>query len=116
MSARLRFFLILAASSAVALGQTLPLETYTEEDVRAFVVPGTPREAIIQRFGQPFSTEKDPKFEDGSHPADEILYFNLPLPNPPKEEQWVFSGFQVWLKGGKAVKWMASHRDVRLPR
>src|SRR3989442_9868305 len=79
---------------------------YTEDDVRRFVLPGTTREAIIKRFGEPIVDEKNPKFDDGSTAIDEIIYFDLPSPNPPVEENWAFAGFQVRLKNGKAVQWM----------
>jgi len=88
--------------------------TYTEDEVRQFVVPGTTREAIISRFGQPVRDWKNPKFEDGSTNIDEILYFFLPSLKPPRNESWVFSGFQVRLKDGKAVQWSASHRDTNV--
>jgi hypothetical protein len=84
---------------------------YTEEDVRAFVQPGTSREAIIKRFGEPINDWKNPKFEDGSTDIDEIIFFMLPFEprrGPPPEDS-VFAGFQVRLKDGKAVEWMATH-------
>ena len=88
---------------------------YTEDDVRAFVQPGTPREAIIKRFGEPVVDEKNPKFEGGYTGVDEIIYYLLPSftqsrKRPPSKE-WVFAGFQVRLKDGKAVEWMATHSD-----
>jgi hypothetical protein len=86
---------------------------YTEDDVRKFVLPGTPREAIIQRFGDPVIVEKNPKFEDGSTNVDEIIYFHLPLPPPGVKEDFVFAGFQVGLKNGKAVDWLSSHRSSK---
>ncbi|SRR6266404_1510272 len=122
MSARLLIVGLVALYASVCahfspvLSQILPLETYTEDDVRKFVLPGTTREAVIQRFGQPVYNQKNPKFEDGSQRADEILYFDLRPSNPPREERWVFAGFQVWLKDGKTVKWMATHRDVHVGR
>ena len=87
---------------------------YTEEDVRKFVVPGTSRDAIIARFGDPGIDERNPKFEDGSTNIDEILYFRLPLPNPLRNEEWAFSGFQVRLHSGKAVDWAASHSTTHV--
>ena len=89
---------------------------YAEEDVRAFVLPGTAREAIIARFGKPTYDEKNPKFADGSTKIDEIIYFDLPLRNPPVEQKGVFSGFQVRLKDGKAVDWTSAHSSVHLGR
>jgi len=86
---------------------------YTEDDVRKFVVKGTTREAIIAKFGEPFDDEKNPKFEDGSTKIDEIIYFTLPPPPAGVKEDYVFSGFQVRLKEGKAVEWFASHRSVQ---
>jgi hypothetical protein len=86
-------------------------QQYSEDDVRKFVLPGTPRQAIIERFGDPVHDEKNPKFEDGSTDVDEILYFHLPLPPPGTKEDFVFSGFQVGLKNGKAVYWLSSHRS-----
>jgi hypothetical protein len=84
---------------------------YTEEDVRTFVVPGTTRAAIIKRFGESFIDEKNPKFEDGSTEIDEIMYFDLPPAPLGVKEDFVFSGFQVRLKNGKAVRWFSTHRS-----
>ena len=88
---------------------------YTEDDVRAFVQPGTAREAIIRRFGEPVMDEKNPKFEDGYTGVDEIIYYMLPSFTQPRKrppsKEWVFAGFQVRLKDGKAVEWMATHSD-----
>ena len=84
---------------------------YTEQEVREFVVPGTPLAAIIKRFGEPSSDEKNPRFQDGSTDIDEIVYFDLPLSPPGVRENFVFSGFQVRLKKGKAVVWFATHRS-----
>jgi hypothetical protein len=78
---------------------------YTEDEVRKFVQPGTSRETIIQRFGQPIIDEKNPKFDDGSTNIDEILIYVLP-PEPLPPGKFVFSGFQVRLKDGKSVEWM----------
>jgi hypothetical protein len=86
---------------------------YTEDEVRVFVVKGTTREAIIAKFGEPFADEKNPKFEDGSTKIDEIIYFTLPPPPPGVKQDFVFSGFQVRLKEGKAIEWFASHRSVQ---
>jgi hypothetical protein len=86
---------------------------YTEEDVRAFVQPGTSRAAIFERFGEPLIDEKNPKFEGGYTGVDEIIYYFLP--SKPRQrkpnDDWVFAGFQVRLKEGKAVEWMATHSD-----
>lgn len=79
--------------------------SYTEDEVKKFVLPGTSREAIIQRFGEPMVDEKNPKFVDGSTNIDEILIFVLP-PDTATHGKFVFSGFQVRLKDGKAVEWM----------
>lgn len=88
---------------------------YTEDDVRDFVLPGTSRQAIVKRFGSPIHVQKNPKFEKGStNDIDAILYFETPLPNPLTNQSWAFSGFQVWLKDDKAVKWLASHRDLHI--
>lgn len=86
---------------------------YTEEDVRAFIKPGTPREAIVKRFGEPRIVEKNPKFEGGYTGVDEIIFYFLPLEprKQKKTDDWVFSGFQVRLKEGKTVEWMATHSD-----
>ena len=70
---------------------------YTEQEVREFVVPGTPLEKIIQRFGEPMISEKNPKFEDGSTEIDEIVYFELPLPPP-----WGARGFRILRFSGQA--------------
>jgi hypothetical protein len=75
------------------------------------VQPGTTREAIIARFGEPTVDEKNPKFEGGDTSIDEIIYYHIlfrQLPPSPNGD-WVFSGFQVRLKEGKAVVWMSSH-------
>lgn len=88
---------------------------FTEEDVAKRVVPGIERGDIIKQFGRPIYTRKNPQLEKGStNDVDEILFFETPLPKPLTNEAWAFAGFQVWLKDGKAVKWVASHRDVKL--
>jgi hypothetical protein len=115
---------VIAVSAALAacsrhpspVAPTMNDQTYTEDDVRNFVLPGTSREAIIKRFGEPQHQDKNPIFEDGSTAIDEIIYFDLPFPNPPREERWAFAGFQVRLKNGKAVDWMATHQDIYLGR
>jgi hypothetical protein len=84
---------------------------YTEDDVRNFVLPGTSREAIIQRFGEPVIVEKNPKFEDGNTNVDEIILFRLPPSPPGTKEDYVFAGFQVGLKNGKVVDWISTHRS-----
>ena len=84
----------------------------TEEDVRKFVLPGTPRDTIINRFGEPISEDKNPVFEDHSTDVDTILYFDFGPPQKGKEENYAFCGFEVFLKNGKAVKWSAIHRSV----
>jgi hypothetical protein len=86
-------------------------QQYTENDVRNFVIPGTPRDAIITRFGEPVVVEKNPKFEDGSTDIDEILDFYLPSAPRGTKEDFVFAGFQVYLRDGKAVQWMSNHRS-----
>ncbi len=89
-------------------------QSYTENDVRSFVLPGTSREAIVARFGQPNYVQRNPKFEDGSTNIDEIIFFDLPFPNPPRNVKWGFAGFQVHLKEGKAVDWFATHEDIHI--
>jgi hypothetical protein len=106
--------LVVLALSIQLSGCSRQSSGYTEEDVRKFVVPGTARDAIVERFGSPVYVQKNPKFEDGSTNVDEILFFSLPEPRPPQNESWVFSGFQVSLKDGKAVRWSASHRDTHV--
>ena len=87
-------------------------QLYTEDDVRKFIAPGTPLIAIAQRFGEPCVDEKNPKFENGSTNIDEIVYFFLPAAPPGTKEDFAFCGFQVRLKGGKAVDWFSSHRTA----
>lgn len=87
--------------------------SYTEDDVRKFIVSGTPRNAIVARFGTPLTADKNPKFEDGNSDIDEILYFLLPDAPTGTKEDFVFSGFQVGLKEGKTVQWISSHRSTR---
>jgi hypothetical protein len=82
---------------------------YTEGDVRKFVLPGTTREAIIKRFGEPTSVEKNPRFDDGSTNVDEIIYYFLPLSSWPRTGgDQRFTGFQVSLKDGKTIDWLPS--------
>ena len=87
-------------------------QLYSEDDVRKFVSPGTPLTAITQRFGQPWHDEKNPKFESVNTNVDEIVYFNLPDAPPGTKEDYVFCGFQVRLKDGKAVDWFSTHRTT----
>ena len=86
---------------------------YTEDDVRKFVQPGTPLTNIIERFGQPWHDEKNPKFESFQTNVDEIVYFNLPDAPPGTKEDFVFCGFQVRLKDGNAVDWFSTHETRR---
>jgi len=79
---------------------------YTEEDVRSFIKPGTSRDAIIARFGQPVSDDKDPKFEGGYTGVDEIMFYLLP---PQTWRNARFVGFQVRLEHDKTVEWMPSY-------
>lgn len=51
---------------------------YTEKEVGAFLKPGTSRVAILQRFGQPFHVERDPVFDGGGKPYDEVLEYDFP--------------------------------------
>jgi hypothetical protein len=71
-----------------------PRALYTEEDVRAFVQPGTSREAIIKRFGEPLVDDKNPKFEGGYTGVDEIMFFHLPFETQrrPRTDDLIFSG------------------------
>jgi hypothetical protein len=85
-------------------------QTFTEDDVRKFVQPGTPIASIVQKFGEPIHDEKNPKFADGSTNIDEIVYFNLPPP-PGTKGNWVFCGFSVRLKAGMAVDWSSTHEN-----
>jgi hypothetical protein len=104
----------MVACSRQSPGPSTSTQLYSEDEVRKFVLPGTSRESIISRFGQPTYVQKNPKYDDGSTNVDEILFFDLPSPNPPRSEKWVFSGFVVDLKDGKALRWTASHRDTHV--
>src|SRR5436190_1326554 len=86
---------------------------YTEDDVRVFVQPGTSREAIIARFGEPSVDEKNPRFDGGYTGVDEIIHYLLPpeYHQRPRKDDWAFSGFQVRLKDGKAVDWASTHAN-----
>jgi hypothetical protein len=106
---------LLALSSCSKLPSALPSplsnQQYTEEDVRKFVTPGTPRAEIIERFGEPVYAQKNPKIEGDGTDIEEIIYFFLPPAPSGTKEHFVFAGFQVRLKNGKTVEWMASHRS-----
>jgi len=79
---------------------------FTEEEVGAFLKPGTPREAILNHFGKPISVERNPVFEDGSKSVDEILeYIFLTTQWQGTYGETVFGGLQVDLKNGKIVGW-----------
>jgi hypothetical protein len=116
---------LLSGLCAVVIGcsdRTQPLnagaskQLYTEDEVRKFVVPGTARQAILDHFGAPTEDDRNPKFEDGSTNIDEILFFQLPPPSPPTNEDFVFSGFQVRLKNGIAVDWASTHSTIQINR
>jgi hypothetical protein len=82
---------------------------FTEDEVREFVKPGMPREAIIKRFGEPMHVEKNPRFEDGSDNVDEIIHYFLPLQDWNQHTgNHRFTGFDVGLKQGKVVNWQPS--------
>ena len=107
--------ILVAVSCGLLPGCSPPPSSYTEHEVRQFVQPGTSRGSIVERFGTPVHVEKNPKFEAGStNKVDEILYFETPLPRPLTNQNWAFSGFQVWIKDGQAVRWLASHRDLKV--
>jgi len=105
-------FLALLAVLSCSRQTRATWQLYSEDDVRKFVQPGTPITAIIQRFGRPIYDEKNPMFESAFTNVDEIVYFNLPDAPPGTKEDFVFSGFQVRLKTGKAVDWSSSHRTT----
>jgi len=105
-------FLALLAATSCSRQTRASWQLYTEDDVRKFVQPGTPITAIIQRFGQPIHDEKNPKFEGTFTNVDEIVYFILPDAPPGTKEDYVFAGFQVRLKTGKAVDWFSTHRST----
>jgi len=105
-------FLALLAATSCSRQTRASWQLYSEDDVRKFVQPGTPVPAIIQRFGQPIYDEKHPKFESAFTNVDEIVYFDLPDAPPGTKEDYVFCGFQVRLKDGKAVDWFSTHRTT----
>lgn len=105
-------FLTLLAATSCSRQTRASWQLYSEDDVRKFVLPGTPVTAIIQSFGQPVYDEKHPKFEGAFTNVDEIVYFNLPDAPPGTKEIFVFSGFQVRVKDGKAIDWFSSHRTT----
>jgi hypothetical protein len=105
-------FLTLLAVSSCSRQTRAAWQLYSEDDVRKFVQPGTPLTNIIQRFGQPWHDEKNPKFESTFTNVDEIVYFDLPDAPPGTKEDYVFCGFQVRLKDGKAVDWFSTHRTT----
>src|SRR5438105_3479385 len=106
-----RFLLAFTVAIVCGCGRPGAKQPYTENDVRSFVKPGTSRDAIIARFGQPVSDDKNPKFEGGYTGVDEILFYVLPLQSWKKtrNDETAFVGFQVRLKDGKAVEWMPSY-------
>ena len=105
--------LVLLAATSCSRQTRASWQLYSEDDVGKFVTPGTPLTAIIQRFGQPMIDEKHPKFEGGGTNIDEIVYYFLPDASPRTKEDYVFAGFQVRLKDGKAVNWDSTHRSTQ---
>src|SRR4051794_19499406 len=95
------FAALFAAVIAGCSERRAPL--YSERDVQTFVTVGTPREAIVRRFGDPV--------DESSDGAYKILYFRLHSPKPRVREDNVFGGFEVWLRDDKAVRWEAIHRS-----
>ncbi len=81
--------------------------SYSEADVRAFVQPGTSRDAIIRRFGEPVFEEKNPKSDSDHAGVDEIIYYSLPLRyyTAKRNGDLHIMGFQVRLREGKTVDW-----------
>ena len=96
-------------AALVLIGCSRNSTRYTEDAVREFVKPGMAREGIIKRFGEPTYVEKNPRFEDGSHNVDEIIYYSLPIQDWDRRTgNQRFTGFQVALKQGKVVDWLPS--------
>ena len=85
--------------------------SYTEKDVRHFVVPGIDINTVIKRFGPPFFEDKNPRLEGGSTSVDQIVFFHLPRPPQGVREDFAFAGFQVYLKSGKVV-WLGSIHET----
>jgi hypothetical protein len=108
-----RVLSIFAAILVSACSRATHKPAYTEAEVREFIQSGTPREAIIARFGEPLITEKNPKFDGGWTGVDEIIYYLLPPGDEQRErkEDWAFAGFQVRLKEGKTVDWASTHSN-----
>ena len=103
----MRAIALIAALVLVACARTST--PYTEAEVREFVKPGMPREAIIKRFGEATHVEKNPRFEDGSHHVDEIIHYFLPIQDWNRNTgNHRFTGFQAGLKQGKVVDWLPS--------
>ncbi len=96
-------------AALVLVGCARTSTSYTEDEVREFVKPGMPREAIVKRFGEPTQVEKNPRFEDGTHDVDEIIYYSLPIQDWDRHAgDSRFTGFQVGLKQGKVIDWLPS--------
>ncbi len=85
---------------------------YTQKEVGAFLQPGIPQEMILQRFGQPFSSDRSGAFDGAGRPVDEILHYYFYTPNSGGTYgESVFGGFQASIKDGKLVGWSSIYVD-----
>jgi len=83
----------------------------TEKEVNDFLKVGLDKQAVIAKFGEPLNKESNPIGAG----VDEIYYYPQPPDKIPKEEHFVYGGFQIYFIKDKVSGFSISHRTVRLP-
>jgi len=81
--------------------------SFTEEEVKQFIQPGMSKSEIIQHFGKP-------SFEDDGGNGTTALNYLNPEETPGRLREYEFSGFEVFVRGEKVVRWSAMHSSTRV--
>jgi hypothetical protein len=83
----------------------------TEKEVNDFLKVGLDKQVVVAKFGEPLVKTPQPS---GSE-IDEIYYYPEPPDKIPKEEDFVYAGFQVYFTKNKVSGFRISHRTVHIP-
>jgi outer membrane protein assembly factor BamE (lipoprotein component of BamABCDE complex) len=76
--------------------------------VNDFLKVGLDKKAVVAKFGEPLAKDTD---QNGVETYD----YPKPPDKIPKEENFVYGGFQVFFAKNKVTGFSISHRTVRVP-